>query len=63
MEEHKACELEGDLKHVTLLLVNLSGPNTLRRLGLEIKIQNGRSLRLLRDTGASGIVITQRCGG
>jgi predicted aspartyl protease len=61
MEEHKAYELEGEPKPVTLHLVNLmSGANVLRGLGLEMKIQNGRSLRLLLDTGASGFVITQR---
>lgn len=51
MEEHKAYELEGEPKPVTLHLVNLmSGANMLRGLGLEMKIQNGRSLRLLLDT-------------
>ncbi len=61
VEEHKAYELEGGPRPVTLRLTNLlAGANALRGIGIEMKIQNGRALRLLLDTGASGIVITQR---
>lgn len=61
MADHKAYELEGGLEPVTLHLVNLlSSANNVRGLGLEMRIQNGRALRLLLDTGASGIVISQR---
>lgn len=61
MEEHKAYELEGGPKPVMLPLVNaVAGANLVRGVGLEMKIGNGKGLRLLLDTGASGIVITQR---
>lgn len=56
----KIFELEGGRQETTLPLVSLmDGPNRVRGVGLEVSIQGSRPMRLLLDTGASGIVIKQ----
>ncbi len=57
----KAFETEGERTETTLHLVDLlAGATRIRGFGLEVSIEGGRSLRLLLDTGASGILISQR---
>lgn len=56
----KTFELEGERQEITIPLVYLlDGPNKIRGVGLEVSIQGRRPLRLLFDTGAGGILITQ----
>jgi predicted aspartyl protease len=56
----KVFELEGGRQETTLPLVLLTdGPSRVRGVGLDVSIQGSRSLRLLLDTGASGILIKQ----
>lgn len=59
MSGRKAFELEGARQETTLPLVILRDPNRVRGVGLEVSIQGARPLRLLFDTGASGLLITQ----
>lgn len=59
--ERKAFELESGHTETTLHLINLlAGPDRIRGFGLEVSIEGGHSLRLVLDTGASGILISQR---
>ena len=61
--DHKAYELDGTPRPVTLRLVNQYGDRDSNHpvgVGVEMRIQNRKTLRLLLDTGASGILITQR---
>ncbi len=59
--ERKAFELDGERAETTLRLVDLLATATrVRGFGLEVSIEGGRSLRLLLDTGASGILVSQR---
>ena len=61
LKGRKLYELEGDRKETTLHLEPVMYDAThFRGVGLDFKIQNGRPLRLLLDTGASGILIAQR---
>jgi predicted aspartyl protease len=54
-------ELDGGPQETTLHLVPLMYTATkIRGLGLEFTIENGKPLRMLFDTGASGIVVNQR---
>lgn len=60
MNGKKAFELEGERKETTLNLVYLhDSPTRVRGVGLQVAIEGGKPLRLLFDTGASGIVIAQ----
>ncbi len=60
MGEHKAFELEGERKEATLNLIYLhDDPTHVRGVGLQVAIEGGKPLKLLFDTGASGIVISQ----
>ncbi len=57
----KAFALEGERTETTLHLVDLlADARRIRGFGLEVSIEGGRSLRLLLDTGASGILISQK---
>ncbi len=61
LTEHKAFEFEGARQETTLHLVDLLyGPNRVRGVGLEVSVEGNRPLRLLLDTGASGVIISQR---
>ncbi len=54
-------ELQGERKETTLKLVALMrGPNHEYGVGLDLRLNNGRSLQLLLDTGASGILLNQK---
>lgn len=60
LNKRKTFELDGECTEITLHLVRLlSGPNRIRGLGLPLKINGGRPLRMLLDTGASGILVKQ----
>ncbi len=60
MGARKAFDFEGERKPTTLHLVELrDSPTRVRGLGLELSIEGGRRLKLLFDTGASGILISQ----
>ncbi len=60
LDERKAFELEGERKETTLHLIYLlDGPARVRGVGVQVAIQGGRPLRLLLDTGASGILLPQ----
>ncbi len=61
MAERKAFEIEGgEPKEVTVPLLYLrKGPTHVVGIGLELSIQGGHRLRMLFDTGASGILISQ----
>jgi hypothetical protein len=57
----KTFELEGEKRETTLhLIAILHDANHAQGVGLEFKMADRPSLRLLLDTGASGILITQR---
>lgn len=57
----EAFELEGARQEVTLPLIYLRRDATrVRGVGLELSIDGARPLRLLFDTGASGILINQK---
>nr|MDQ2712180.1 aspartyl protease family protein [Acidobacteriota bacterium] len=59
-ENRKIFEPDGPPQPVTLhLLKLLRNPNSPRGVGLELRIDGGRPLRMLFDTGASGIVVKQ----
>ncbi len=59
-ENKKLYETEGPPQSVTLHLLRLMPtPNFLRGVGLELRIDGGHPLRMLFDTGASGIVVKQ----
>ncbi len=56
-----ANELQGGLVPASVHLVYLLyGPGRIRGIGVELTLNGGKKLRLLLDTGASGIVINQR---
>ncbi len=58
--EQKAFELEGGRKETTLDFLYLhDDPTRVRGVGLRVAIEGGKPLRLLFDTGASGIVLAQ----
>jgi tetratricopeptide (TPR) repeat protein len=60
MGERRAFELEGERAETTLKLdLLINGPNRVRGLGLDLSIEGHRPLRVLLDTGASGILLTQ----
>jgi predicted aspartyl protease len=57
----KTFELDGEKRETTLHLIAILHDSThAQGVGLEFKIADRPSLRLLLDTGASGILITQR---
>ncbi len=57
----KIFELDGPPKEITLPLVYLNDdPHRIRGVGLKVSINGGHPLRLLLDTGASGIVVKQQ---
>jgi len=56
----KLFELEGARQEVTFPIYYLmSSPKDVRGVGVEVSIQGARPVRLMFDTGASGILITQ----
>ncbi|MBV9613282.1 MAG: aspartyl protease family protein [Acidobacteriaceae bacterium] len=60
LKEHKEFQLEGERKETTLNFTYLQdGPQRVRGVGLEVAIERGKRLRMLFDTGASGILVTQ----
>jgi len=60
LNKRKTFELDGDRTETTLHLVQLLyGPTRVRGLGLPLKINGRRPLRMLLDTGASGILVKQ----
>lgn len=60
LNKRKVFELDGERKETTLQLISLrNGPNYLRGMGLEFRIGDSRTLRLLLDTGSSGILVKQ----
>ncbi len=60
MNLKKAFELDGERKEATLNFIYLHDSATrIRGVGLQVRIEGGKPLRLLFDTGASGIVIAQ----
>jgi hypothetical protein len=60
LNNRKAFELDGKPTESTLHLVQiLYGPGRIRGVGLQFRINGGRALRMLLDTGASGIVVKQ----
>jgi tetratricopeptide (TPR) repeat protein len=57
----KAYEPDGERKETSVKLLTMSaGPNHPYGVGVEFRINDGRILRLLLDTGASGILLTQK---
>jgi len=57
----KAFELDGTPSDVNLHLIDLlDGPRRYRGPGLEVSINGGHKLSLLVDTGAGGILLTQK---
>ncbi|MBV9268924.1 MAG: aspartyl protease family protein [Acidobacteriaceae bacterium] len=57
----KAFELDGEKREVTLKLISIMRTATaLQGVGLEFQIEDARPIRLLLDTGASGIMLNQR---
>jgi predicted aspartyl protease len=57
----KAFELEGGQQEATIPLIYLRSDAThIRGVGLELSIAGARPLRMLLDTGASGILISQK---
>jgi hypothetical protein len=62
LNKRKIFELDGARTETTLHLVRLlSGPNRIRGLGAPAQINGGRPLRMLLDTGASGISCEAKC--
>ena len=60
LKEQKVFELVGERKEAALHLIYLhDDPQRVRGVGLELAIEGGKRLRLLFDTGASGILVTQ----
>ncbi len=60
LKERKPFEMEGGPQELTLHLVDLLyGPTRIRGFGLELTIEGSRPLRLLLDTGASGVVLRE----
>lgn len=60
LNKRKTFELDGERTETTLHLIPLLyGPNRIRGLGLPFKINGSRPLRMLLDTGASGILVKQ----
>lgn len=61
LAERKPFEFQGAKEEVTVRLVDLlAGANRIRGFGLEVSVEGNKPLRLLLDTGASGILISQR---
>ena len=59
-ENRKLFETDGPAEPATIHLSRLlRTPTLIRGVGLELRIDGGRPLRLLFDTGASGIVVKQ----
>ncbi|MBV9781750.1 MAG: aspartyl protease family protein [Acidobacteriaceae bacterium] len=60
LNNRKLFELDGPRAESTLHLVPiLYGPGRIRGVGLQFKINGGRPLRMLLDTGASGILVKE----
>ncbi|MBV9084396.1 MAG: aspartyl protease family protein, partial [Acidobacteriaceae bacterium] len=60
LNARKIFEPEGEPKDVTVRLSPLLyDPSRIRGFGIEFKIEGGRPLKLLLDTGASGILVRQ----
>lgn len=60
MGERKAFQLDGDRTETTLHLDYLmSSPTRVRGIGVQLSIEGRKPLRVLLDTGASGILLTQ----
>ncbi len=56
----KIFELDGEPKEVTLPLLYVNqDPHGVRGVGLQVRINGGHPLKLLLDTGASGILVRQ----
>ena len=61
LAEHKAFELQGIRNEAVVPLTILRyGPRRARGLGVDVAIGNGKPLHLMLDTGASGILSTQK---
>ena len=61
LDKRKAFEPEGPRSEVNLHLISLrDSPTRFRGVGLEMTINGGHKLSLLLDTGASGILLTQK---
>lgn len=60
LNKRKTFELDGERTETNLHLVQLlNGPHRVQGLGLPLKINGGRPLKMLLDTGASGILVKQ----
>lgn len=61
LAQRRAFEIEGaEPAEITVPLIYIrNGPTKVLGVGLELSIQGGRPLRMLFDTGASGILISQ----
>ena len=60
INHRKVWELDGEQKEITLHLLPLMyTANRIRGLGLNFSIEGGHNLRMLFDTGASGVLINQ----
>ncbi len=60
LKERKAFELEGERKETTLRFFYLHDDATrVRGVGLDVAISGGKPLRMLFDTGATGILVRQ----
>lgn len=60
INQRKPFELDGDRKEEDLRLIELlDGPTRVRGVGLEFSLNGSRPLRLLLDTGASGVLLKQ----
>jgi tetratricopeptide (TPR) repeat protein len=60
LNKRKMFELDGARTQTTLHLIQLLySPTRIRGLGLPLKINGGRPLKMLLDTGASGILVKQ----
>lgn len=60
MGQRKAFELDGERAETNIKLdILMNGPNRVRGIGVELSIEGRRPLRVMLDTGASGILLTQ----
>lgn len=59
LQQRKPFELDGARQEVTLPLTYLRDGPRITGIGIQVSLQGGKSLRLLLDTGASGMLLTQ----
>lgn len=60
LDKRKPFDLSGERQQATLHLITLrDSPDRIRGVGLELSINGSRPLRMLLDTGASGILVKQ----